>query len=85
MSEEGGHGHGPPPPGRGDTRGCPPDSSLGRRIVLSSEGSLHVYLLLDASGSVRSENFHLFQECGAAIVDRVGHGVGGDTGLGDRH
>ncbi|XP_049648643.1 complement factor B [Accipiter gentilis] len=47
------------------------DSSLGRRIVLSSEGSLHVYLLLDASGSVRSENFHLFQECGAAIVDRL--------------
>uniref|UniRef100_A0A663F7L4 Complement C2 n=1 Tax=Aquila chrysaetos chrysaetos TaxID=223781 RepID=A0A663F7L4_AQUCH len=47
------------------------DSSLGRRIVLSSEGSLHVYLLLDASGSVRSENFRLFQECGAAIVDRL--------------
>ncbi|KAM6184466.1 complement C2-like [Sarcoramphus papa] len=46
-------------------------SSLGRRIVLSPEGSLHLYLLLDASGSVRSENFRLFQECGAAIVDRL--------------
>ncbi|XP_074786527.1 complement factor B [Athene noctua] len=47
------------------------DSSVGRRIVLSPEGSLHLYLLLDASGSVSSENFRLFQECGAAIVDRL--------------
>ncbi|XP_074428050.1 complement C2-like, partial [Larus michahellis] len=47
------------------------ESSLGRRIVLSPEGSLHVYLLLDASGSVRSENFLLFQECAATIVDRL--------------
>ncbi|XP_075345745.1 complement C2-like isoform X2 [Mycteria americana] len=46
-------------------------SSLGRRIVLSAGGSLRLYLLLDASGSVRSENFRLFQECGTAIVDRL--------------
>ncbi|XP_064330173.1 complement C2 isoform X2 [Phalacrocorax carbo] len=46
-------------------------SSLGRRIVLTPTGSLRVYLLLDASGSVSSENFRLFQECGAAVVDRL--------------
>ncbi|KAM6251266.1 complement C2-like [Porphyrio hochstetteri] len=45
-------------------------SSLARRVVLSAEGSLQVYLLLDASGSAHS-GFPLFRECAAAIVGRL--------------
>ncbi|OXB60244.1 hypothetical protein ASZ78_011064 [Callipepla squamata] len=47
------------------------ETSLGRRIVLSHNGSLHVYLLLDASGSVQQDNFELFRQSAVAIVDRL--------------
>lgn len=47
------------------------DTSLGRRIVLNRNGSLHVYVLLDASGSVQQDNFELFRQSAVAIVDRV--------------
>ncbi|XP_065600508.1 complement C2-like isoform X2 [Cyrtonyx montezumae] len=47
------------------------ETSLGRRIVLSRNGSLHVYLLLDASGSVQQDNFELFRQSAVAIVDRL--------------
>lgn len=54
------------------------DKSLGRRIVLSHNESLHVYVLLDASGSVQQDNFELFRQSAVAIVDRVR----GDSGVG---
>lgn len=47
------------------------DTSLGRRIVLNRNGSLHVYVLLDASGSVQQDNFELFRQSAVAIVDRL--------------
>ncbi|XP_052555143.1 complement C2 isoform X3 [Tympanuchus pallidicinctus] len=47
------------------------DMSLGRRIVLSRNESLHVYVLLDASGSVQQDNFELFRQSAVAIVDRL--------------
>ncbi|XP_072211360.1 complement C2-like isoform X3 [Excalfactoria chinensis] len=47
------------------------DTSLGRRIILSHNGSLHVYVLLDASGSVQQDNFELFRQSAVTIVDRL--------------
>uniref|UniRef100_A0A8C3PVL8 Complement C2 n=1 Tax=Chrysolophus pictus TaxID=9089 RepID=A0A8C3PVL8_CHRPC len=47
------------------------DTSLGRRIVLNRNESLHVYVLLDASGSVQQDNFELFRQSAVAIVDRL--------------
>uniref|UniRef100_A0A8C2TWM5 Complement C2 n=1 Tax=Coturnix japonica TaxID=93934 RepID=A0A8C2TWM5_COTJA len=47
------------------------NTSLGRRIILSRNGSLHVYVLLDASGSVQQDNFELFRQSAVTIVDRL--------------
>ncbi|XP_068785598.1 complement C2-like, partial [Struthio camelus] len=51
--------------------GAERDESLGRRIVLSRTGSLHVYFLIDASKSVNESNFRVFKDCVAAVVDRI--------------
>uniref|UniRef100_A0A8C8RK15 Complement C2 n=1 Tax=Pelusios castaneus TaxID=367368 RepID=A0A8C8RK15_9SAUR len=45
--------------------------SLGRRLILSNDSSLNVYLLVDSSKSVSKQNFEIFKEWVENIVDRV--------------
>ncbi|XP_053149359.1 complement factor B [Hemicordylus capensis] len=45
--------------------------SLGRRLILSRESFLYVYLLLDASHSVTLDNFKIFTQCAQIIINRI--------------
>ncbi|XP_060094689.1 uncharacterized protein LOC132571914 [Heteronotia binoei] len=45
--------------------------SLGRRLILSQDSYLHVYLLADASHSVTKENFEIFKNSLEIIIDRI--------------
>ncbi|XP_067416358.1 complement C2 [Emydura macquarii macquarii] len=46
-------------------------SFLGRRLIVSNDSFLNVYLLVDSSKSVSKESFQLFKEWVESIVDRV--------------
>ncbi|KAJ6653464.1 hypothetical protein lerEdw1_009218 [Lerista edwardsae] len=45
--------------------------SLGRRLILSKDSFLYVYLLVDASRSVTEANFNIFKECVEIIINRI--------------
>lgn len=45
--------------------------NLGRKIQIQRSGHLNLYLLLDASQSVKEEDFHVFKESAILMVDRV--------------
>ncbi|XP_025048718.1 complement factor B [Alligator sinensis] len=45
--------------------------SLERRLILSQDGVLHLYLLVDASKSVSEANFQVFKDCVKIMVDRI--------------
>uniref|UniRef100_A0A8C0JFD9 Complement C2 n=1 Tax=Chelonoidis abingdonii TaxID=106734 RepID=A0A8C0JFD9_CHEAB len=53
---------------------------LGRRLILSDDSFVNVYLLVDSSKSVNSESFQIFKEWVENIVDRVSPGWGRNTG-----
>ncbi|XP_077690014.1 LOW QUALITY PROTEIN: complement C2 [Eretmochelys imbricata] len=44
---------------------------LGRRLILSDDSFLNVYLLVDSSKSVNKESFQIFKEWVENIVDRI--------------
>ncbi|CAK6447148.1 unnamed protein product [Pipistrellus nathusii] len=45
--------------------------NLGRKIQIQRSGHLNLYLLLDASQSVKEEDFHVFRNCATLMVDRI--------------
>ncbi|CAK7311286.1 Complement C2 [Vulpes lagopus] len=45
--------------------------NLGRKIQIQRSGHLNLYLLLDASQSVKEEDFHVFKESAILMVDRI--------------
>lgn len=45
--------------------------NLGRKIQIQRSGHLNLYLLLDASQSVKEEDFRIFKESAILMVDRV--------------
>ncbi|XP_006269030.3 complement C2 [Alligator mississippiensis] len=45
--------------------------SLERRLILSQDSVLHLYLLVDASKSVSEANFQVFKDCVKIMVDRI--------------
>uniref|UniRef100_A0A674JFG1 Complement C2 n=1 Tax=Terrapene triunguis TaxID=2587831 RepID=A0A674JFG1_9SAUR len=48
-----------------------PPTFLGRRLILSEDSFVNVYLLVDSSKSVNRENFQIFKEWVENIVDRI--------------
>nr|XP_032644906.1 complement C2-like [Chelonoidis abingdonii] len=48
-----------------------PQTFLGRRLILSDDSFVNVYLLVDSSKSVNSESFQIFKEWVENIVDRI--------------
>lgn len=48
-----------------------PAQSLGRRLILSHDSFLHVYLLADASHSVTKANFEIFKQSLEIIIERI--------------
>ncbi|XP_077187000.1 complement C2 isoform X2 [Paroedura picta] len=48
-----------------------PVQSLGRKLILSQDSFLNVYLLADASHSVTKENFEIFKNSLEIIIDRI--------------
>ncbi|XP_023604238.1 LOW QUALITY PROTEIN: complement C2 [Myotis lucifugus] len=45
--------------------------SVGRKIQIQRSGHLNLYLLLDASQSVKEEDFRIFKESAILMVDRI--------------
>lgn len=45
--------------------------SLGRRLILSKDSFLYIYLLVDASHSVTEANFNIFKDCVEIIINRI--------------
>lgn len=45
--------------------------SVGRKIQIQRSGHLNLYLLLDASQSVKKEDFRIFKDSATLMVDRV--------------
>lgn len=72
----GAHGGDPPPQdGANNPSRFPcPATFLGRRLILSDDSFLNVYLLVDSSKSVNKESFQIFKEWVENIVDRVSPG-----------
>ncbi|XP_054834377.1 complement C2 isoform X2 [Eublepharis macularius] len=54
-----------------DHSGLPQGQSLGRKLILSKESFLHVYLLADASHSVTKKNFEIFKQSLKIIIHRI--------------
>ncbi|TFJ95963.1 molybdopterin synthase subunit MoaE [Platysternon megacephalum] len=48
-----------------------PPTFLGRRLILSDDSLVNVYLLVDSSKSVNKESFQIFKEWVENIVDRI--------------
>ncbi|KAM9119675.1 complement C2-like [Pangshura tecta] len=48
-----------------------PQTFLGRRLILSNDSFVNVYLLVDSSRSVNNESFQIFKEWVENIVDRI--------------
>uniref|UniRef100_A0A8C3HDV6 Complement C2 n=1 Tax=Chrysemys picta bellii TaxID=8478 RepID=A0A8C3HDV6_CHRPI len=51
-------------------------TSLGRRLILSEDSVVNIYLLVDSSKSVNEKSFKIFKEWVENIVDRVSPGWG---------
>ncbi|XP_067320852.1 uncharacterized protein [Anolis sagrei] len=45
--------------------------NLGRRLILSKDNFLYIYMLADASHSVTEANFQIFKKCLEIIINRV--------------
>nr|XP_056700610.1 complement C2 [Euleptes europaea] len=54
-----------------DHSDLPQDPSLGRKLILSTDSFLHIYLLADASHSVTSKHFEMFKKSLEIIIDRI--------------
>ncbi|XP_060549344.1 uncharacterized protein LOC117667888 [Pantherophis guttatus] len=54
-----------------DPSGTVQTPSLGRRIILTKDGFLYVYFLLDASHSVTEPNFSIFKDAVSQIIIRI--------------
>ncbi|XP_061469459.1 uncharacterized protein LOC133378861 [Rhineura floridana] len=54
-----------------DPSGTAQAPSLGRRIILSRDSFLYIYLLVDASHSVTEDNFKIFKDCLHTIITRI--------------
>ncbi|XP_042307061.1 complement C2 isoform X2 [Sceloporus undulatus] len=54
-----------------DPSGTPQPPNLGRRLILSKDSFLYIYLLVDASHSVTEANFRIFKTCLEIIINRV--------------
>ncbi|XP_049745137.1 complement C2 [Elephas maximus indicus] len=47
------------------------NENVGRKIQIQRSGHLNLYLLLDASQSVAEDDFRIFRDCAAIMVDRL--------------
>ncbi|XP_060126972.1 uncharacterized protein LOC118080127 [Zootoca vivipara] len=54
-----------------DPSGTTAAPSLGRRLILSKDGFLYVYFLVDASHSVTEVNFNISKQCLEVIITRI--------------
>ncbi|XP_070593747.1 complement C2 [Erythrolamprus reginae] len=54
-----------------DPSGTIQNKSLGRRIILSKDGFLYVYFLVDASHSVTEPNFSIFKDAVSQIIIKI--------------
>nr|XP_020666826.1 complement C2 [Pogona vitticeps] len=54
-----------------DPSGSSQAPNLGRRLILTKDGFLYLYLLVDASHSVTEANFDIFKECLQIIINRI--------------
>uniref|UniRef100_A0ABM5FHQ2 Complement C2 n=1 Tax=Pogona vitticeps TaxID=103695 RepID=A0ABM5FHQ2_9SAUR len=54
-----------------DPSGSSQAPNLGRRLILTKDGFLYLYLLVDASHSVTEASFDIFKECLQIIINRI--------------